>query len=284
MTLNLSDVRFETAALDDVRQMIDWAADEGWNPGVDDAEAFWSTDKHGFFVARIAREMVAAVSVVNHDDHVAFLGLYLCRPEFRGQGIGFALWKHGLEHAGTRCIGLDGVLAQEANYETSGFVKHGSVLRLQGRIPGCSMEQARLVNAMHDGETVTRLDATATGYDRGQFLDQWVFNATPSRKTVVLETPGTLSGFATARACLEGIKVGPIVAKSTDDALVLLSAAASNFSSELVTVDIPSRQKALLEALEKMGFTSSFQTAHMFRGRAPHEGETYRAVASMECG
>ncbi len=85
-----------TATLADVNLMLDWAADEGWNPGLDDAAAFHASDPEGFFVAERAGAPVAAISVVNHDDRNAFLGLYLCRPEWRGQGIGLALWNHAL--------------------------------------------------------------------------------------------------------------------------------------------------------------------------------------------
>ncbi|MCB1350353.1 MAG: GNAT family N-acetyltransferase, partial [Maritimibacter sp.] len=84
------------ARADEIGTVLDWAAAEGWNPGLDDAAAFFAADPEGFFVTERDGAPVAAISVVNHAPDMAFLGLYLCRPEWRGQGIGFALWQHAL--------------------------------------------------------------------------------------------------------------------------------------------------------------------------------------------
>ena len=100
---------------------VEWAAAEGWNPGLSDAEAFWAADPGGFWIAVLGDEPVACISVVRHSDAFGFLGFYICRPEHRGQGHGHALWQAAIAHLGDRCIGLDGVLAQQENYRRSGF-------------------------------------------------------------------------------------------------------------------------------------------------------------------
>jgi len=99
--------------ISDVELVLDWAAEEGWNPGPEDAAAFHAADPEGLLIAEVAGEPVAAISVVNHSASFAYLGLYLCRPAWRGRGIGRALWLEGLAHAGGRTVGLDGVAAQE---------------------------------------------------------------------------------------------------------------------------------------------------------------------------
>ena len=67
-------------SLAELELIIGWAADEGWNPGLEDASAFYAADPDGFFLKEVDGQAVAAVSVVNHSDDFAFLGLYLCRP------------------------------------------------------------------------------------------------------------------------------------------------------------------------------------------------------------
>ena len=69
----MSDLSCRTATLPEVVQMLDWAAEEGWNPGIDDAAAFYAADPEGFFVAEVDGQPVAAISVVNHSDAHAFL-------------------------------------------------------------------------------------------------------------------------------------------------------------------------------------------------------------------
>ena len=104
------DTEFSTEVMSqsDLELVLSWAAEEGWNPGVADASAFYAADPEGFFVTRVEGQPVAAISVVNHDSKNAFLGLYICRPDWRAKGLGFATWRSGLEHAGIRSVGLDG--------------------------------------------------------------------------------------------------------------------------------------------------------------------------------
>ncbi|SEK22303.1 GNAT family N-acetyltransferase [Pacificibacter marinus] len=278
------NVSFHTATLDEVEQMIAWAADEGWNPGLDDAPAFRAADQDGFFIARHAGQTVAAISVVNHDETMAFLGLYLCHPDFRGKGIGLGLWTHALKHAGTRCVGLDGVAAQEANYAKSGFVRQGAITRMQGLSPNLSVTGTRPIDINRDHTEIAKLDTQANGYARPKFLLHWISDHTKSRKTVVAEQAGQLTGFATARLCHDGVKIGPIVAPDDETALALLQAAATALNAQQIIVDIPDCQVSLHKTLDALGYIATFETAHMFRGTPPKSSMLYRAVATMECG
>lgn len=31
-----------------LQTLVDWAKNEGWNPGINDAELFWNTDPDGY--------------------------------------------------------------------------------------------------------------------------------------------------------------------------------------------------------------------------------------------
>ena len=48
------DMNIRLMTRDELDTLVDWAACEGWNPGLDDAEVFWATDPEGF-VARNRR-------------------------------------------------------------------------------------------------------------------------------------------------------------------------------------------------------------------------------------
>ncbi|QUS35314.1 GNAT family N-acetyltransferase [Falsirhodobacter algicola] len=266
-------------SLAEVEMVLDWAAAEGWNPGLDDAEAFHAADPGGFFLAEVGGVPAAAVSVVNHDDRNAFLGLYICRPGFRGQGIGFALWQHALRHAGDRAIGLDGVEAQQANYMRSGFVRHGATLRFGGQLrPG---DTTGIVEVQPgDIDPLITLDAKAGGLRRAAFLRRWLAPSA-TRRTVRMQD-GT--GFATVRQCREGLKIGPIVAESSAEALRLASAAADIFPGSPVLIDICDSNIGLRDLLRERGFAPVFATARMYRGTAPKGTAHMQAIASMELG
>jgi len=271
-----------TATPDEIETMLDWAAAEGWNPGLDDAGAFRAADPEGFFVAELDGAPVAAISVVNHSDDFAFLGFYICRPAFRGKGIGYRLWQHGLRHAGTRTVGLDGVADQEENYARSGFVRTGASLRLEGALDGQPAADVRPVEAS-DLDGIDKLDAAVNGYARRAFLSTWL-EATPTRRSFVLQTDQGFSGFATLRRCRDGVKIGPVVAGSTGEVILLVRAGLAAMPSEKVILDLPSANEALHQHLLAKGFSQTFATARMFRGTAPQSGPLLQAIATMELG
>ena len=273
---------FRIARPDDLCRILDWAAAEGWNPGLDDAPAFHAADPDGVFVAEIAGAPVAAISVVNHCDRLAFLGLYICHPDHRGRGIGFALWTRALEHAGTRTVGLDGVAAQEGNYAKSGFVRLGATRRFEGRPEAAEAADVRPFRP-DDQERIEALDTAANGFDRPAFLSAWL-ERTEHRRTLVLHDATGPTGFVTARRCRDGVKLGPIVAPDAEAALVLIRAAAAAMPEAPVIVDLPSANTALSDRLGGLGFVETFATARMYRGAPPKATARLQAIATMELG
>src|SRR5262249_10498659 len=119
---------------EEVKVLVGWAANEGWNPGLGDAAAFQATDPEGFLGAFIDGAMIAGISAIAYGKSFGLLGLYICRPEFRGQGHGKAVWDAAMARLGERCIGLDGVPAQQANYRKMGFVDAYLSARYGGRL------------------------------------------------------------------------------------------------------------------------------------------------------
>src|SRR5215470_12705069 len=124
---------------------VDWAAAEGWNPGLADAGCFGTVDPEGFLIGEIDGAPAATISTVNYDDRFAFLGFYIVRPDLRGRGHGLAIWKAAVAHAGSRTIGLDGVVAQQENYKTSGFVLAHRNIRYGGMVAASGTHRADIM-------------------------------------------------------------------------------------------------------------------------------------------
>jgi GNAT superfamily N-acetyltransferase len=76
--------------------VLEWARQEGWNPGLDDSLPFHDADPSGFFVGALGEVPVGSISVVKYGDAFAFLGLYMVHPDFRGKGYGKAIWDAGV--------------------------------------------------------------------------------------------------------------------------------------------------------------------------------------------
>ena len=280
--MTAAGVSFRRMQPADLTIALGWAADEGWNPGEDDAAAFLAADPEGFFIAEVDGQPVASISVVNHGGDFAFLGLYICRPDFRGQGIGFGLWQHALRHAGQRCVGLDGVPAQQDNYRASGFVGTGRTLRFEGLLAGERDPALRPVRAA-DIPALTALEAEATGYAKPRFNAHWLTD-TATRRTWVLDVGGSPAGFATVRRCRRGAKIGPLVARDLDAATRLLRHCAAEAAPGPVAVDVPDSMAALSDWCAAEGLTVSFETARMYRGPAPVPGRLVHTVSTLELG
>ena len=93
-----------------------WAASEGWNPGHNDLDIAWKTDSEAFIALRRGEELLGGGTIFSYDGDFGFMGLFILRPDVRGQGLGAWLWHERVSRLKQRLkpdasIGMDGVLA-----------------------------------------------------------------------------------------------------------------------------------------------------------------------------
>ncbi|MCY4007038.1 MAG: GNAT family N-acetyltransferase [Rhodobacteraceae bacterium] len=274
-------IDYKNATVADVETMLEWAAREGWNPGLDDAAAFYCADPGGFFAATENGRTVGCISVVNHNDEFAFLGLYIVRPSHRGRGIGIGLWQRGLAHAEDRVVGLDGVHEQQQNYARSGFVLVGRTTRYAGKINGESAVNIRRATH-HDIPALVDMEAQASGSKKIRYLANW-FENSASRVTFVVEAGDKIAGCATVRRCRNGNKFGPLVAHDTAMARMLFFHAACQFEGDYM-IDVPDSSIGMTELCQQAGLQPGFATARMYLGQQPTMMACCYAVATLELG
>ncbi len=261
--------RCRTMTRAEVGQAVRWAADEGWNPGLHDADTFRAADPSGFFIGVLDGEPAASLSVVKYADSFAFLGLYIVRPAFRGRGLGWALWQHGMASAPGRQVGLDGVVAQQDNYRKSGFTVAWRNVRHEGRGMARVATDPRVVPlASLSLESVRAYDAAFFPADRSAFLRAWLAQADASG--FAWAEDGNLRGYGLIRRCLRGWKIGPLFADAAPIAEALFVSLAGCASSEdAVFLDIPEPNAAACALVQRHGMRMVFETARMYTGTAP---------------
>ena len=268
-----SPLRIDVArSLDEVRMILDWAAAEGWNPGLRDAEAFLAADPEGFLLGRLDGQPVAAISLVRYDERFAFLGCYIVRPELRGQGHGIAIWRVAIERAGERTIGLDGVPAQQPNYRRSGFELERRNLRYSGVVPAgrAARIEPRLVDiAGVPFAGLAAYDRTIFPADRGRFLERWVAEA--GHQGVAWLDGGAVRGYGVVRPCRSGWKIGPLFADDAAIADGIFGAMVGRIGGERVSFDVPETNRGAVAIAEAAGLVVDFETARMYTGRPPGE-------------
>jgi hypothetical protein len=200
----------------DLDRAIDWAAAEGWNPGLDDAAPFRAADPDGFLMAFRDGAPVACISAVAYGARFGFLGFYICSAEQRGRGFGMAVWRVALDRLGDRVIGLDGVVAQQDNYRKSGFVLAHRNVRYGGTVAIDEPADPRIVPI--DGtlrDAIVAYDQPFFPGPRRAFLEAWL---TPARRRgLAYVEDGAVRGYGVVRACRNGHKIGPLFADDAAD-------------------------------------------------------------------
>ncbi|XGV94461.1 MAG: GNAT family N-acetyltransferase [Leptolyngbya sp. BL-A-14] len=248
---------------------IDWAAAEGWNPGTYDADCFYAADPHGFLIGLIENEPIATLSAIKYGNSFGFLGFYIVKPEYRGQGYGLQLWNAGLAYLHNRTIGLDGVVAQQNNYKQAGFTLAYNNIRYQGNGGGYLADDPAIVQlSTLPFDAINAYDKPFFPDDRTQFLQCWL-NQPQSIALGILQNHN-LAGYGVMRLCHVGYKIGPLFADSDEFADRLFSALKAHAPDGApVFLDIPAVNEAAVQLVNRHKMTIAFETARMYKGKSP---------------
>jgi GNAT superfamily N-acetyltransferase len=252
----------------DLDRAIEWAAGEGWNPGLKDAECFQAADPSGFLMARLGPEPVGSISVVRYSDAFGFLGFYIVRPDHRGQGFGYRLWQAGMSYLDGCTVGLDGVVAQQGNYARSGFVLAHRNVRFGGSLRIEAPRDERLQPIGPDLiDAVLAYDRPFFAGPREAFLRCWLSPNT--RTAIAFVEDGTIKGYGVIRECRSGFKIGPLFANGEREAALLFQALAARAGGAPVFLDLPESNPTAARLANHYGLSPVFETARMYRGLRP---------------
>ena len=263
----MNDLRIRTMRPDEIPLAVDWAAAEGWNPGLADAACFATVDPDGFLIGELDGAPAATISCVNYGASFAFLGFYIVRDDVRGHGYGLRIWNAAIAHAGPRVIGLDGVVAQQQNYNKSGFrlayanVRYGGTVAVPD-VPRGIMALSDVPLAMVEADDVTVFPAPRTA-----FLRAWI--GAPGHVGRALVCDGRLVAWGVLRPCRKGRKIGPLVADDRAAAEAVLSALLASAAGGEIFLDVPSVNGDAVALAESLGLAPVFETARMYTGAIP---------------
>jgi hypothetical protein len=252
----------------DLDLAVEWAAQEGWNPGLADADCFHAADPEGFLVGCLGREPAGCISVVAYGPTFGFLGFYIVKPELRGRGYGLHLWQAGMARLEGRIVGLDGVIAQQENYQRSGFVLAHRNIRFGG-VARCEQPRDPRLAPVRSGlvEAVVAYDRAFFPAARDAFLRCWLRGV--QRDGMALVENGTVRGYGLIRACRNGFKIGPLFADTDAGADLLFTALAARANGQPVFLDCPEPNRSATDLATRHGLSPVFETARMYRGGAP---------------
>jgi hypothetical protein len=265
-------IQIRTATPAEIGLMASWAQAEGWNPGLDDVPAFAAADPEGFLIGVIDDRPAACISVVRYGTDFSFLGFFICHPDFRGRGHGMEIWKAGMERLAGRTIGLDGVVAQQANYAKSGFALAQRNIRYGGLATSSEISDIRLVEL-----GFTRplgLAGALIAYDRDffpaprdKFMRAWL--SPGGRRTVAFIENDRILGYGCIRPCHNGSKIGPLFAETPEVAERIFGALTSRLRGTPIFLDAPEPNVEAIALAKRHSLEPVFETARMYRGSIP---------------
>jgi hypothetical protein len=258
-----------TMSREEISIAVEWAAQEGWNPGLHDGDCFYAADPEGFLVGELNHEPIATISVVRYGETFGFLGFYITRPNFRGQGYGIQIWNAGMQRLSGRNIGLDGVVGQQENYKKSGFKLAYRNMRWQGLCGGGAPPHASVVSLSHiPFADIDDYDRLYFPERRSRFLQAWLQQ--PECVALGIVEHGKLRSYGVVRPCRTGYKIGPLYADHPELAEVLFSAlTASVVPDKAIFLDTPERNREAVALAERHGMKLVFETARMYTGLFP---------------
>ena len=265
---------------------LGWAAEDGWNPGPQDAEAFWAADPGGFWLGELDGQPVASLSVVRYGAEYGFLGCYIVRPALRGTGLGLRLWQAGMAYLAGRCVGLDGVVAQQDNYRKSGFTLAHRNIRFGAEAP----QPPPMPRGVQVVPAASLPVATLAGFDRQcfpapreAFLRTWLVQ--PGHVALAALRDSTLVGYGVLRPCPAGAKVGPLFAVDQAAATALFAALLAAAPPGPVFLDVAEPHRGAVALAEAAGMAPVFETARMYTRPPPaFDDEKVWGISSFELG
>jgi ribosomal protein S18 acetylase RimI-like enzyme len=263
----------------EVYELVDWAAGEGWNPGLHDADLFWATDPEAFVAADLDGDVIGGGAITSYSGKFGFMGFFIVRPEFRGRGFGNQIWHARRDRLIERlqpgaAIGMDGVFDMQDYYAGGGFVFSHRDLRFRLEItedgfppsePGDGAVIRPLAETPFD--EIFAYDCSCFPAPRQKFLKGWI--GQPDSLALGCRKDGRLSGFGVARACREGFKIGPLFSDDIRTAEALFTRLTKLAAGGPIYLDVPENNPAALELVQRYGMTEVFGCARMYLGPVP---------------
>lgn len=201
-------------------------------------------------------------------DDFATIGLVITTPRAQAQGGGRWLMDQVLEQCGARNLALNATHAAYPLYVSLGFTSEAIVNMRQEVAPQTLPPLPSLDGELSELPSdrlseIIALDARAFGSDRSRVLALLSANASIS----VLSRGGEIVGYSMCREFGRGFVIGPVVARSDDDAVHLTAVHLKKLQGRFVRVDTREREGVFAEFLAECGLGIAETVTTMSRGR-----------------
>lgn len=247
----------------------------GWNQTERDWANLLKLEPEGCFGIDCGGRLAATTTAVCYGRELAWIGMVLTDPEFRGRGFARALMEHALawlERRGVGCVKLDATDMGRPLYEKLGFVAEGAVERW-GREPSPA-GQALVIPPPGFS---AGLDREAFGADRSAAL------AAARTESMCIEGVA----YSMARPGSKAVYFGPCVSTAAKPASVLLKIFVALHQNESIYLDLLPSNRNAVKLAEECRFRRLRSLVRMVRpagAQVDNNDQYVYAIAGFEFG
>lgn len=276
IAMQISVEHMRTLRPDDMAAAIELSSLAGWNQTADDWRMLLDLAPAGCFAIESDGQLVSTTTVVCYGKRLAWIGMVLTSPEFRGRGFARRLLAHALDYAnslGIETVKLDATDQGKKLYEKFGFHAEQSIERWV--LPGTSNTALPGASSRPPQYSPT-LDLDAICVDRTDMLEHL------ARRSQVYSHS---KAFLFARAGRTTAYLGPCLANEPADVGVLVTECIHASPHASWSWDLlPANHNALAIASE-LGFNRQRQLTRMALGKPLRGRDDFiYAIAGFELG
>jgi len=287
----------------------------GWNQTLNDWQRLRDYAPQGCFIAEWNGSPVGTATTTRYGTELAWIGMLLVHPDYRGRGVGRALLEHCLNHLkGTPCIKLDATPLGQTLYDKLGFEVEWTLTRWECKcfvesaaphVPGREHLQTQSNDAdvaltrgagrgspeplviPHESVTLKSLNASsvtqldeidsrAFGVSRAAMLERLVVGS--SRALAAISQNGKVRGYGLLRAGSKASYLGPIVA-DTAIGVALVKSLLNQEKGRPVYWDVPDVNGMAASLAQELGFAPQRHLVRMFLGTNKQPGNPAQCFA-----
>lgn len=259
----------------DLAAAVELSTIAGWNQTADDWSMLMRLAPEGCFGIDADGALVSTTTLLCYGQRLAWIGMVLTKPNYRGRGFARALVAHALDVAdsmGVKTIKLDATDQGQPLYQKLGFVAEGCIERWSragsANLPFVSGE-------FHSAQAFES-DFVAFGADRTTVLQNLA-----KRSHVSIGT----NGYLLARSGRTTAYLGPCVAEDPGSAHALITGTLVASSSTGWSWDLLPQNVNAVALASELGFTRQRVLTRMRRGETlPARDDVVYAIAGFELG
>jgi predicted N-acetyltransferase YhbS len=225
---------------------------------------------HGI-VAEENGQIIGSAMWWPYGDAFATCGSIIVSPAKQGRGLGRTLMEYLLEATGERAVLLSSTTQGHRLYQSFGFKDVGTAHQHQAQTSagaaGLSHTECdktvRRVRA-DDLPAMLQIDRQAFGAERTRLIEEFSRIGTAA----VIDRDGVIQGFAMCRPFGLGYAIGPVIARTANDARLLIGYFIKDKAGEFLRVDITDNS-GLGDWLTAQGLPKVGTETIMIRGHRP---------------